>query len=388
VAAGVDPGSLVEAESTWLPPSYADRRFAWEGTSPAVGGQVHVDAASYRGRPVGFRVLRKVVPEIQPATTTASRPGFWPRARELVGTTWFLLVLIGAAMVAARNLKLGRGDRDGALRFALCLGAARMLLLVGAHHIASTDEIEILKGHLAWSLYVFGLAYVFYLTLEPYARRLWPHMLVSWVRLLSGRFRDPLVGRDLLIGFAYGTTHGLVLSLAQLSSLRLGLADPPLEAGFWSVEALRGFAGALSSLAGELVNAIVFAFFGIMMFLVLRLLLRRTWAALAIWLVLAVVLFNPGSGNPWPYLISVAIVFFLFWLVFFRSGLLAVVTGLSIMFLLKSLPLTYELWAWHGQTALLVLALVLGVAVWGLWTALAGRPLFRDEIAGLATAVR
>ena len=59
-------------------------------------------------------------------------------------------------------------------------------------------------AYIAWALYRVGLVYVFYLALEPYARRLWPHMLVSWVRLMGGRFRDPLVGRDLLIGALYG----------------------------------------------------------------------------------------------------------------------------------------------------------------------------------------
>jgi hypothetical protein len=31
-------------------------------------------------------------------------------------------------------------------------------------------------------------------------RRRWPATLVSWSRLLAGRFRDPLVGRDVLAG--------------------------------------------------------------------------------------------------------------------------------------------------------------------------------------------
>ena len=38
--------------------------------------------------------------------------------------------------------------------------------------------------------------------LEPYLRRVWPKAIVAWNRLLAGHFRDPLVGRDVLIGFA------------------------------------------------------------------------------------------------------------------------------------------------------------------------------------------
>jgi hypothetical protein len=36
--------------------------------------------------------------------------------------------------------------------------------------------------------------------LEPYLRRRWPERIISWNRLLAGEFRDPLVGRDILIG--------------------------------------------------------------------------------------------------------------------------------------------------------------------------------------------
>ena len=39
-------------------------------------------------------------------------------------------------------------------------------------------------------MYRVGMVWVFYLAFEPYARRLWPRMLVSWVRVLGGHFRD------------------------------------------------------------------------------------------------------------------------------------------------------------------------------------------------------
>ena len=39
-----------------------------------------------------------------------------------------------------------------------------------------------------------------YMAFEPYVRRRSPRTLISWTRLLAGRFRDPLVGADLLVG--------------------------------------------------------------------------------------------------------------------------------------------------------------------------------------------
>src|SRR5262249_13026808 len=62
-----------------------------------------------------------------------------------------------------------------------------------------------------------------YLAVEPYARRRWPKLLVSWQRLLSGRFRDPLVGRDLLLGSLLGAALAAVwlcgFALANTSGL-------------------------------------------------------------------------------------------------------------------------------------------------------------------------
>jgi hypothetical protein len=41
-----------------------------------------------------------------------------------------------------------------------------------------------------------------YLAFEPYVRRRWPQSMITWSRVLSGEFRDPLVGGHLLIGVA------------------------------------------------------------------------------------------------------------------------------------------------------------------------------------------
>ena len=47
-------------------------------------------------------------------------------------------------------------------------------------------------------------------------RSYWPQMLTSWVRLLDGQFRDPLVGRDMLVGVA-----AAVLTLRSRRSQRV-----------------------------------------------------------------------------------------------------------------------------------------------------------------------
>ena len=58
-----------------------------------------------------------------------------------------------------------------------------------------------------------------YLALEPLLRRLWPTLLVSWTRFMQGRWRDPLIGRDLLIAFTGSGINKL------LYGLQFALAD-------------------------------------------------------------------------------------------------------------------------------------------------------------------
>ena len=70
--------------------------------------------------------------------------------------------------------------------------------------MATFDEVSQFFEAVATGLLVAGIAWLVYLALEPYARRFWPHVLISWTRLLSGRIRDPLVGRDLLVGILSG----------------------------------------------------------------------------------------------------------------------------------------------------------------------------------------
>ena len=56
-----------------------------------------------------------------------------------------------------------------------------------------------------------ALVWVLYVAFEPYVRRRQPELLVSWTRLVGGRFADPLVGRDLFGGLLLGCAAYLVL---------------------------------------------------------------------------------------------------------------------------------------------------------------------------------
>ena len=205
-------------------------------------------------------------------------------------------------------------------------------------------------------------------------------MLVSWVRLMDGRFRDPLVGRDLLIGALFGAGIGLVWSVTEWIPEAVGIRTYGFLAGFWSWESLRGLPQAAAALAGVHAGALQLVLNFIMMFLILRLLLRRTWIAVIAFSALVTLISSPGTGHPVPYLIGFLIILAVIWFVLFRFGLLPYLLGFTVFPLLRFLPLTFDLTAWYGYVTLLVLFVTVGAAAWGFWTALAGRPLFHDGI--------
>jgi serine/threonine-protein kinase len=377
--AGLPRESLTAVDPLWFPPVHADRRLAWQGVYPdAPGTEIRIEAATLLGRLVWFRIIE---PWVQPALTASESAGLLEQAAELVPAISYLLALAGAGVLAWRNVRLGRGDRRTAIRFALYLGGMRILWLLGAHHLPSAAELEVIIAHLAWALYRVGLFWVCYLALEPYARRLWPRTLVSWVRLFDGRFRDPLVGRDILIGSLFGVFLVVIRHIGMYPPDLPGVSSPPPASSIWSFESLLGLRHAITAALATHVYSVLLIFLGITLFLVFRLVLRRTSLAIGFTSVLIVVIDYPGPACLYVFLVVTAATIAIFWIAFLRLGLLPVIVAFSVRDLLRDLPLSLDLSSWHVETTLLVLLLIIGLAAYGFRTALAGRLVFRDELA-------
>ena len=106
--------------------------------------------------------------------------------------------------LAWRNYRLRRANVRGA---AVCGGAVAactfVCWLLSADHVASywheMTIVIVVLGVAAWLALLMAIAY---LALEPAVRKRWPWRGVAWNRLLMGRWRDPLVGRSVLLGLA------------------------------------------------------------------------------------------------------------------------------------------------------------------------------------------
>ncbi len=213
-AGGYDPAAWRSVAPGRTPPFYADARAAWEGTWPLrTDLPVRLEAAALRGRPVYFEAI---FPWSTPARTSAALLNAAERATIVFFVVTAAALIAVAAVLASRNVRAGRGDRRGAVRLStFILGCMFVAWVFGETHVAALGEATLLAMALSWALLVAGCCWLGYLAAEPFVRRQWPHMLVAWTRLLGGRVRDPLVGRDVLIGCAAGAVTA-VLGLTGL----------------------------------------------------------------------------------------------------------------------------------------------------------------------------
>ncbi|HYV86006.1 MAG TPA: protein kinase [Patescibacteria group bacterium] len=382
-AAGLHLDQFHPATSRWLPADYADERRAWEGTrAEAPEIPLRVEAASYRGQPIYFQV-------IWPWTRALRARPFEPSWGERVGNgiIVFLLAcaLAGGLAMARRNLRLGRGDRRGALRLAVFVfGVSMSAGVAHATHVPGvSDEWEILVRLMGEALFSAASAWIYYLALEPIVRRRWPDTIIGWTRVLSGRFNDPLVGRDLLVGVLAGTIGVAVDSLPGMLYPWLGQALPLPTVGELNV--LQGPAHWVAIVMGGLALSVAKSLVALLLLVQLRIWLRRDWAA-GVGVALVVALISTLSDSPRVDLVSAVIgiltgVVIAFVLV--RFGVLALVATDFVHTILQNFPVAAPFGTGYAPAASFALALVAGLLVHALRSVLAGRPLLGTQAASL-----
>src|SRR5207302_2595422 len=210
-AAGLDLKALTPAEPIWNSLASSDTRAAWTGTWPGSTRPLRVEAAALHGKPVWFSLFGPWTPAWRenPDQSTKGQ-----RAGAIILVAVACTVMLGAILFAYRNYRARRSDPPGALRLGLFVFAVQLALWVfRAHFTMSISAFGLLVMAISTSLFWGVMVALVYLALEPYVRRRWPHSIISWSRLLLGRWRDPLVGRDVLFGFVLGIFWVIVIQL-------------------------------------------------------------------------------------------------------------------------------------------------------------------------------
>ena len=379
-AAGLDQTRFTSAEPKWNSMNASDTRAAWTGlSSDQPNIPVRIEAAAYHGKPVYFQ-------RIEPRTT--------PRRMQSVQQTtgWQILTLlpyllslgltVGAALLARYNFRHGRGDQHGAFRLATFIFVMLVLAWVfGASHVPTRrEQVNFVNLGVAMALVIAAIVWLLYLALEPYVRRHWPNTIISWSRILAGNLRDPLVGRDVLIGVLLGVGTVLAYQGINLLGMWRGISAP--------VESrLYAWLGPRYLLSVTFYNSlyILLALFLFFLIFVVRVFTRRDWIAgvivVLIWAMLGIARF-PSIDISHLLIVTLFVVLFGVRTIFalWRFGLVTLITAMSVDQILGSVPITTDFSAWYFGSTVAVVVAVLALAGFAFHTSLGGQNVFVGKL--------
>ena len=269
------------------------------------------------------------------------------------------------------------------------MGTFQMVIVLAVgmlrSHILSTEfAVLALYSLVGTGLFYGALNISLYMAVEPYARRVWPSMLVSWSRLLGRtvpNWRDPLLGRSVLGGLAAGTVLLFVdyFSDVVLAAVQGGLVKPSI--GDWNV--LLGQRYALAKILQAVEASISGAFFLACLLVFFRLVLRRTWLAVVAAIVISLIL-SLGSipGTPELAIVVVAAILLNGAIsigVLLRFGLVGMIAA-GFVVAMGNLTQTADWTAWHAQPAIMAMVAVAALAAYGYWAATAGKSFAREVV--------
>jgi serine/threonine-protein kinase len=373
VAAGLDQSQFKSAAPRWYPLAWGDSRAAWQGTWPNHPEiPLRVEAAGYRGRPIFFKLIS---PWDKPTRMEAPK-----RSRQNSIGQWFSFAILGTILglgiwMASRSVRAGKGDLKGATRLALfvaLVGIVNWALL--AHHVSSQLEIVLFILAVSVSLFFGMLTWLLYVALEPYVRRYWPDTLISWSRFLAGKFRDPVVARDVLLGTLFGVASATLEQLQPYVEAWLGKA-PQRPLGLTTAYTLEGLKGSIASVLFNASSSFSNALEVFFLFFILRLVFRRNWlAALVVSLVFCIP--SLAAQNPLIDALFSAPFLWIYLYILYRFGLVALTVLFFVDQLADNMPLASPLSAWYTEGGLVAMVTILAVAFYGFYVSRAGKPVF------------
>jgi hypothetical protein len=377
----LDQRTFTATTPAWVPSDFSDATAAWEGPMPGRPTErVRVEAAAFQGRITWFQI---VWPWTEPQQAQVTPQTAAQKVAATLSISLYVSLLVGGVALARRNLRLRRADTRGAGRFGIFMFLVTLAehLSVGTHSSDPGNEFGLIYLGLLNASFTGGTYWVYYLAIEPYGRRFWPDALLGWTRLWSGRLRDPRVGRELLVGTAFGALALLVVEAPKSLSLFAGWKLPqfPFGNSLWVVAGTPDLVSQwLNYMSAGLTSALTIA----MIFLVLRLFIRKPRAALVAGVLFLLVAMNDGQilTGDWIGRFNVVAFTTLISVVIHRFGLVAAAALLFVDNVITEMPLTTDLGAWWSAPTVLTVALVLGLVAFAYYAARAGEPLFGQVV--------
>jgi predicted Ser/Thr protein kinase len=365
-AAGLEMAAFAETMPTVLPRGPADELLAWKGPHPVLPNtELTVEAGYWKGRVTFAKVL-------SPWDKPEPEPDEFPNALAKVVLYAVAIGLFFAVLRARRNWKLQRADRRGAWRVA----GARFLLAAVAwigtvHAVPETRMLFLLFQEIGDWVLGAGLLWILYLALEPELRAGWPHSVVTWNRVLAGRWKDAQVGAHILIGAAAGV---LIWVGVELADIWFGPRQLGAEGGLDLTLGTRQWVAVhVGTLGGLLI--IGFALF-LVVFGIRRLVKRNILAAILA-AALLVVFNNPQQLlEHWQVLAPVYFVLFAVLIfVLLRLGLVALFSTIFFVNTCGKIVVGADWTTWYAPYGLATLALLVGIALFAFRQSLGSREL-------------
>jgi predicted Ser/Thr protein kinase len=353
----------------------ADVRAAWTGSYPGrTDLPVRVEASAAAGTVTSFEVV---------FPWTNREPPF-PQRTGYLNAVFVIIFSIGPILVARYNWLSGRADVRGALR----IGAVAFLTTLGFRLLDAHDALNALitRPIVALAAGQGALTGMLYVALEPWVRRWWPHAMIGWARVVAGRWRDPLVARDVLVALATVLALGCVIHVMQLRSIHLGGLPEDVTPSLVSerpgflLANLSGPELTTASLLHSVTRGIPFAatiFFVLAMF---RSLLRRPRLGTGGFVVFAwaAVVLRAWAWQDrldWITLAAAVVIVAAVTFVTLRFGLLVIVVMQCIQRFINHAFLTTDFTEWYGRSSLIAVVLVSALTIWAFRVSLGGRPL-------------
>ena len=245
--------------------------------------------------------------------------------------------------------------------------------------MAFRHEAGILISAIPPALFWAATLFFLYVALEPYVRRRWPERLIGWSRLVAGNVRDPLVGRDILIGVAAGVAHATIASMGNWLPSHLGLTLP-LAPHASNLDMLLGLRYTVAGIGAAISSGIVAGLALTVILVVLAIILRnRALAAIGLYLLqLSAIGFASGRH---PYVFASGILIAAIWTaVTVRVGLLGIATAQTIFVVAFQLPISIDASSWMFPAAITPLIFIAVLTAFAFRTALGGQPMFSARL--------
>jgi serine/threonine-protein kinase len=356
---GYDLNKLAKSEIGNTPPGSFDASQSWQAVAPT-GEKVSITAAAFRGEPVFFEVVPAGQPSLGREFRFADQPGLF-----LFIAAMTLATLL-AVFLVVKNVIGGRWDRRGAWRlliFFVIVGTVGNL--AAAHHVGSLWENAVVSICFASAVVWAVRIWLFYVSFEPHVRRRWPRLLISWSRLLEGRFTDPVLGTEILFGACIGAYYAV---LADLPYCFRSVTYP----GVMSPGSLANYFVFLGEIRSILFWATFTNLMAATLIVVCRAIFRSELVAAGIFVVFMSFFHQSTYVLPtWTLLVFLfANSLMVFALV--RYGLVTATAAAIVADLLR-VPISMnpgDFWFGHG---LFAIVLVLSIASFGMFTATGGR---------------